>query len=151
MRFLTGTKVLSLQSLSSFFAFSLHEDCCLEVVTLIQILRKPMISVVSFTKTIRVGKDSSEHSLFTARQEKTGRHKCGLTFSWSTIAWLQIQSDCPQLSDDPYSMQNSLSCWFVPTSLVAAFAEPLGHGFEWNQNWTQLSCTQFLLTTITLF
>lgn len=48
--------------------------------------------------------------------KKTGRRKWGLTVSWSTIGWWQIQCDWAELGDDPYSMQNSLSCWSVPTS-----------------------------------
>lgn len=90
---------------------------------------------LGLTRQIRVGR-KLELALFTAGQKKTARHKWGVTVSWSTIGWSQMQSDCPELSDDPYSMQNSLSCWSVPTSLGGVLPAPLSRGFECNQSWT---------------
>lgn len=68
-----------------------------------------------------------ELALFTAGQEKTARHKCGLTVSWSTVGWSQMQCDWPELSDDVCSMQNPLPGWSVPTRLWGARPAPLGH------------------------
>lgn len=148
MRFWKGTLTLSFQSCFSFCLPGVHWNCCLEEVTLTLALGPLTRSDCAIFPSTRA---EGDNSLFTAEQKKTARHKWGLTVSWSTIGWSQMRSDCPELSDDLCSMQNSLSCWSVPTRLGAARPAPLGSGFECKQSWTLRCGTRFLLTTITFF
>lgn len=64
--------------------------------------------------------------------------------------WSQMRCDCPELSDDPYSMQNSLSGWSVPTSLKKTSLHPTATAKR-SQSWTAALRDRFLPTTITFF
>lgn len=64
--------------------------------------------------------------------------------------WSQMRCDCPEPSDDPYSMQHSLSGWSVPTSLQRTSLQSTGTA-ECKQSWTAALGIRFLPTTITFF
>lgn len=64
--------------------------------------------------------------------------------------WSQMRCDCPEPSDDPYSMQHSLSGWSVPTTLQRTSLQSTGTA-ECRQSWTAALGIRFLPTTITFF
>lgn len=53
------------------------------------------------------------------------RRKWKSTVSWSTVGWWHIQCDSFELGADPYSMQNSLRSWSMPTSPVPCLSVPI--------------------------
>ena len=96
------------------------QGACLEMVALSCSVKPRFCCLRSPGKAARAqGQRKTAQSwglVYSCVGKKTGRRKWGLTVSWSTIGWWQIQCDWAELGDDPYSMQNSLSSWSVPTS-----------------------------------
>lgn len=126
MRFWKGILTWLFQSCFSVWLYSVHWNSCLEEITLtLRPLTRSHCVILLHTH------GEGDSPLFTPGQKKTARHKWGLTVSWSTIGWSQMQSDCPEQSDDLCSMQNSLSCWSVPNRLEQCCLRP------WPWLWVQ--------------
>lgn len=128
MRFWKGILTWSFQSCFSLWLHGVHWNCCLEEVTL---TLRPLTR--SHCVILLCTQGEGDNPLFTPGQKKTARHKWGLTVSWSTIGWSQMQSDCPERSGDLCSMQNSLSCWSVPNTLGAVLPAPLAMALSANR------------------
>lgn len=96
------------------------QGACLEMVASSRSVKTSLCCLLSPGKQQRThGQRKTAQSwglVYSCVGKKTGRRKWGLTVSWSTIGWWPIQCDWAELGDDPYSMQNSLSSWSVPTS-----------------------------------
>lgn len=110
---------LKTETLLSWTPMASAQSACLEMKSLSSSVKLRFCRLHSPGKQRTQGQRKTTQSsglVYSCVGKKTGRRKWGLTVSWSTIGWWQIQCDWAELGDDPYSMQNSLSSWSVPTS-----------------------------------
>lgn len=130
MRFWKGILTWSFQSCFSVWLLSVGWNCCLEEVTWTP---RPLTRSHCVILLCAQGEGVRRPLVYSWREDIIARHKWGLTVSWSTIGWSQMQSDCPERSDDLCSMQNSLSGWSVPNRRGATLPAPLAMALSANR------------------